>query len=73
LENTGIRALADKEEVGPVTKNLDLEVMSHVLDHVLDAIDFLIDTRAKLSICCSLFFWVSRREYFYKKFDEPHL
>lgn len=53
--------------------HFDLIVMSHVLEHVIGAFDFLQAASARLSSRGLLFIEVPCRDFEYKTLDEPHL
>ena len=72
LEELGVRILPSSGLMlteGP----FDLLVMSHVLEHVSDPIDFLLNISNNLRQAGVLFIEVPYRDYMYKTIDEPHL
>jgi SAM-dependent methyltransferase len=72
LRQLGV-GLLGPDEIGVLPKTVDLVVISHVLEHTIDPLRFLIENTAPLRDGGALFVEVPCRDDLYKSEDEPHL
>jgi SAM-dependent methyltransferase len=72
LNNIGVKLLLP-EQVESSIREVDLVIMSHVLEHVPDPIGFLQLVTRKLKKGGALFIEVPCNDWQHKEFDEPHL
>ncbi|TAL66345.1 MAG: class I SAM-dependent methyltransferase, partial [Legionella sp.] len=71
LQKVGVTLLDSASRVG--NSDVDLIVMSHVLEHVTDPIQFLTTSTQNLRKGGAIFIEVPCRDYEHKPLDEPHL
>lgn len=72
LKKVGVKILLP-EEVESSIEEVDLVIMSHVLEHVSDPINFLQLVTRKLKKGGALFIEVPCNDWQHKEYDEPHL
>jgi SAM-dependent methyltransferase len=73
LKKIGIRDLSDEVDNESRLESFDLLIMSHVLEHVTEPVDFILTASSYLRPGGALFVEVPFRDYHYKSIDEPHL
>jgi len=72
LGEIGVRLLSDKN-ISSEEGLFDLVVMTHVLEHVANPVDFLVESTRRLRSGGVLFIEVPCRDWEHKTLDEPHL
>lgn len=73
LRKIGIRDLTDGVDSESRLESVDLLIMSHVLEHVIDPVNFILSASSNLRPGGALFIEIPFRDYLYKSIDEPHL
>lgn len=56
-----------------VTERYSLIILSHIIEHLVNPLDFLMAQRQRLEDSGVLFIEVPNQDYLYKAFNEPHL